>query len=135
MVDEDAGASPVAFVEDAIDGALGERVPDLVVAKSFGCSALPWAVRHGVPGVWLTPVLTHDDVAAALGAATEAHVAIGGSEDAVWRPERVPGTAARLQTVAGVGHALEVPGDWRASQRVQADVFGTVEAAVQAVHR
>lgn len=131
VVDDAAGADPVPFVEAAVHAALGDRLPDLVVAKSFGCAALPWAVRHGVPGIWLTPVLTDDAVAAALAAATDAHVAIGGSDDPVWRTERVSGTAARLQTVDGVGHLLEVPGDWRASQRVQADVLAHVEQRVR----
>lgn len=135
VVDDAAGAAPVAFVEGEIATALGDRLPDLVVAKSFGCFALPWAVRNGVPGVWLTPVLTHDDVAAALAAAADGNVAIGGSDDPMWRPERVPVTAASLQTVAGADHSLHVTGDWRRSQRLQADVFETVAAAVRAVHR
>ncbi|MBO9056151.1 hypothetical protein JYQ29_04040 [Curtobacterium flaccumfaciens pv. flaccumfaciens] len=77
QVDDAAGADPVGFVETAVAAALGDRLPDLVVAKSFGCFALPWAIRHEVPGVWLTPVLTHDDVATALAAATDVHVAMG----------------------------------------------------------
>lgn len=128
VVDDAAAADPVAFVEAAVRQALGDRLPNLVVAKSFGCFALPWAVRNEVPGVWLTPVLTHDAVATALAAATDAHIAIGGSDDPVWRPERASGTAAGLQTVDGVGHLLQVPDDWRASQRVQSDVLSAVEA-------
>ena len=31
--------------------------PVLVVAKSLGTLALPWAVERGLPGVWLTPLL------------------------------------------------------------------------------
>ncbi|MFJ3381181.1 hypothetical protein ACIPJ2_12295 [Curtobacterium sp. NPDC090217] len=135
VVDDAAGEAPVAFVEGEIATALGDRLPDLVVAKSFGCFALPWAVRNGVRGVWLTPVLTHDGVAAALAAAADGNVAIGGSDDPMWRPERVPGTAASLQTVAGADHSLHVTGDWRRAQRLQADVFETVAAAVQALGR
>lgn len=134
-VDEAASSAPVAFVETAVRSAIGERAPDLVIAKSFGCFALPWAVRHGVRGVWLTPVLTNDDVVAALATAPDTHVAIGGSDDGMWRPERVSRTAASLQTVAGADHSLEVTGGWRASQRAQAEVFATVAAAVQALHR
>ncbi|WIE79883.1 hypothetical protein [Curtobacterium sp. MCSS17_016] len=130
QVDDAAGADPVGFVETAVAAALGDRLPDLVVAKSFGCFALPWAIRHEVPGVWLTPVLTHDDVAAALAAATDVHVAIGGGDDTMWRPERVSGTAARLQTVDRADHSLQVAGDWRRSQRLQADVFDVVERRV-----
>ncbi|MBF4615073.1 hypothetical protein [Curtobacterium sp. VKM Ac-1376] len=133
QVDDTAGADPVGFVGAAVAAELGGQLPDLVVAKSFGCFALPWAIRHEVPGVWLTPVLTHDDVAAALPAATDAHDAIGGGDDPLWRPERASGTAARLQTVAGADHSLHVPGDWRRSQRSQADVFDVVERRIAAL--
>ncbi len=139
VVDAAADADPTAFVEAAVDAALAGRTPDLVVAKSFGCFALPWAVRNAVPGVWLTPVLTNDAVAAALRAAPSTHVAIGGTDDTMWRPDRVSGTAAILQAVDRADHRLEVAGDWRASQRLQAEVLGVVEARVRAlvvqVHR
>ncbi|WP_263089458.1 hypothetical protein [Curtobacterium sp. RIT-PI-V] len=134
-VDDAAGVDPVGFVETAVASALGDRLPDLVVAKSFGCFALPWALRNDVPGVWLTPVLTHDDVAAALARATDAHDAIGGGDDTMWRPERASGTRARLRTVAGTDHSLQVPGDWRRSQRLQADVFDVVERRITALRR
>ena len=135
QVDDAAGADPVGFVEAAVAAALGDRLPDLVVAKSFGGFALPWAIRNDVPGVWLTPVLTHDDVATALAAATDAHDAIGGGADTMWRPDRVSGTAARLQTVDRADHSLQVPGDWRLSQRLQADVFDVVERRITALRR
>jgi hypothetical protein len=134
-VDDAAAVDPVGFVETAVASTLGDRLPDLVVAKSFGCFALPWALRNDVPGVWMTPVLTHDDVAAALARATDAHDAIGGGDDTMWRPERASGTRARLQTVAGTDHSLQVPGDWRRSQRLQADVFDVVERRITALRR
>jgi hypothetical protein len=133
IVDAAADAAPTAFVEAAVESALGGRTPDLVVAKSFGCFALPWAVRNAVPGVWLTPVLTNDAVAAALRAAPSTHVAIGGTDDTMWRPDRVSGTAASLQTVDRADHRLEVAADWRASQRLQAEVLGIVEARIAAL--
>lgn len=48
----------------------------------------------------------------------------------MWRPERASGTAARLQTVDRADHSLQVPGDWRLSQRLQADVFDVVERRI-----
>ncbi|MFJ7287930.1 hypothetical protein ACIQUC_06420 [Curtobacterium sp. NPDC098951] len=132
-VDDRAATDPVGFVEAAVADALGGRLPDLVVAKSFGCFALPWAVRNGVAGIWLTPVLTHDDVARSLADAGDEHVAIGGGVDTMWRPERASGTAARLQTVGGADHALQVRGDWRRSQRLQTDVLDVVERAITRV--
>jgi hypothetical protein len=51
----------------------------------------------------------------------------------MWRPERVSGTTARLQTVDHADHSLQVPGDWRRSQRLQADVFDVVERRITAL--
>ncbi|PCN49484.1 hypothetical protein Csp2054_00520 [Curtobacterium sp. 'Ferrero'] len=124
--DDDAGTDPVGFVERSVERALGGRRPDLVVAKSFGCCALPWAVRNGIAGVWLTPVCTLGSVAAA--SATD--VAVGGSADPLWQPDAIGGGGARLQTVDGADHALEVRGDWRRSQRLQAEVLDLVEGRI-----
>ncbi|MBT2501406.1 hypothetical protein [Curtobacterium sp. ISL-83] len=134
-VDELARADPVAFVEDAVTDALGGRTPDLVVAKSFGCFALPWAVRNGIDGVWLTPVLTRPEVLGALLTAGDGSVAVGGGADALWEPSRTATTNARLVTIAGADHALEVPGDWRRSQRLQSEILDLVDARITALVR
>lgn len=89
-------------------------------------------MANDVPGVWLTPVLTDDVVRDALAAVGFPHVAVGGSADPMWQPGRVARTEARLVTVDGADHALEVPGDWRRSQRLQADVLDIVDRAVRA---
>ncbi|QCR42805.1 hypothetical protein C1N91_03865 [Curtobacterium sp. SGAir0471] len=134
-VDSAAKADPVAFVERQVTRALDGRRPDLVVAKSFGCFALPWAVRRGVDGVWLTPVLTDPAVAAALAAAGAESIAVGGSADPMWLPSAVGTTCAGLHTVDGADHALEVRGDWRRSQRLQSDVLGLVEERIATLVR
>ncbi|WIB00959.1 hypothetical protein [Curtobacterium sp. MCBA15_012] len=134
-IDAAAKVDPVAFVEGQVERALDGRRPDLVVAKSFGSFALPWAVRHTVDGVWLTPVLTDPAVAAALAAAGAGSIAVGGSADALWTPHAVGTTRAELHTVEGADHALEVTGDWRRSQRLQADVLGLVERRTAALSR
>ncbi|MDT0210832.1 hypothetical protein [Curtobacterium sp. BRD11] len=132
-VDAAAKDDPVAFVERQVAGALDGRRPDLVVAKSFGCSALPWAVRHDVDGVWLTPVLTDPAVVAALAAAGTGSLAVGGSADPMWLPSAVGTTRAGLHTVDGADHALEVRGDWRGSQRLQAEVLALVDERIGAL--
>lgn len=131
--DDRAGSDPVGFVEEAVTTALAGRLPDRVVAKSFGCFALPWAVRLGVPGTWLTPVTIHDAVAEALTDATDEHDAVGGAADPLWQPQRIAASGARLQTVAGADHALEVAGDWRRSQRLQSDVLELVDQRLRAL--
>lgn len=130
-VDAAAKADPVAFVERAVAAALDCRMPDLVVAKSFGSYALPWAVRYGIDGVWLTPVLTDGTVAAALAGCGSGTLAVGGSADPLWVPSAVGTTRAGLHTVDGADHALEVTGDWRRSQRLQSDVLELVDRRIR----
>lgn len=129
-----AREQPVAFVERAVEQAFAEAPVQgrcLVVGKSLGTFALPWAVRHGVPGVWLTPVLTDSVVARALDAADASHLAVGGDRDTVWLPGNVASTAARLVTVPGGDHGLMVPGGWRASVEAQTTVIDEVSEHVR----
>ena len=132
-VDAVAAADPVGFVEAEVYSVLGSRLPDLVVAKSFGCAALPWAVRHGIDGVWMTPVSTRPEIAGALRDLGPGSVAVGGSADPLWRPDGVAASRARLHTVEDADHALEVTGDWRRSQRLQAEVLDILGARIAAI--
>lgn len=122
-VPEEAFEEPAAFVEphlaEAFDGTDGPR---LVVAKSFGCFGLAWAVREQVPGVWLTPVLADEGLRAALAAAPARHLVVGGAEDPLWAGG--PGAIeAEVVEVPGADHGLEVPGDWAASLEAQRAVL------------
>ena len=128
-VDEEAIAHPLPFVERAVADAFDASPAGprrLVVAKSFGTFALPWARRAGIAGVWLTPLLTEEPVRRALSEATAADLAVGGELDAFWRPDMVVGTAARLLSVPGAGHALTLPGDWRGSLELQAGILAEI---------
>jgi hypothetical protein len=128
-VDDAALSHPLAFVERAVTDAFGASPHGhrrLVVAKSFGSYALPWARREGVDGVWLTPLLTEEPLVRALRDATAADLAIGGDLDPAWQPEAVAGTSARLRSVPGAGHGLTLPRDWRGSLELQASILAQV---------
>lgn len=128
-VDEAARAHPLKFVERAVAEAFAAgpaTTRRLVVAKSFGTFALPWARWAGIAGIWLTPVLTEEPVRQALAEATPADLAIGGDRDPFWQPATVAATGARLVTEPGADHALTLPGDWRASMRLQERVLATI---------
>lgn len=128
-----ADVTPVEFVERSVEDGFSAAEPStpgagrrLVVAKSFGTLAAPWAGREGVRGVWLTPILTDEPVAQALAAATRDDLVVGGEADDLWRPERLEGSDACVVTVPGGDHGLLVPGGWRESLAAQQRVYDAV---------
>lgn len=133
-VDAEALGDPQPFVERAVADAFAAAPSTsrrLIVAKSFGSFALPWAQREGIPGVWLTPVLSNEIVRAGLLGATSADLAIGGDADELWMPERVSGTDATLITVPDADHTLSIAGDWRRSLHVQSEIFSDIARHVE----
>jgi hypothetical protein len=128
--------NPIPFVEYALTTAFNSAPPAatrLIVAKSFGSFALPWAVKNAVPGVWLTPILTDPVVSAALASADGTHLAVGGSRDPMWVPENAEGTDASLGTLEDGDHRLEVDEGWQASLDAQYDLFERIALHVAAL--
>lgn len=120
-----------ALVRESVEG-LRDEAPDLVVAKSIGTFALPWALANGSAGVWLTPLLTEPDVADALNHADDRHLAVGGTADPAWIPSVLAGSRAVLHSVEGANHGLESPTSWEGSARDQLPV---IRAAVEHAER
>lgn len=86
-VDDSVAQDPRPFVESAVhrlDQGAETAERTLVVGKSFGSYAARWASESGYPGVWLTPVLTADDVAAALTTYAQPALLVGGTQDPLW---------------------------------------------------
>lgn len=54
-IERDGEASEVRRCADAALDQAPSGQPVLIVAKSLGTLALPWAVENRLPGVWLTP--------------------------------------------------------------------------------
>ena len=98
----------------------------LVVAKSLGCYAAEWASVLGYPAVWLTPVMTDDFVAEALGRYSTSALLVGGSEDRVWDVYRATGTGLDCLEIPGADHSLQLP-DWRSSIAVLQQTLTAVE--------
>ena len=129
---DDAQASVEREVERAGQAA-GGRI-DLVVAKSFGTLGLPWAIAHGVPGVWLTPVLTEAVILGALAAASSAHLAVGGGRDALWAPATHLHPEAIVHTVDGADHSL-LTDDWRGSMELHRELHEAIAEHAQRVRQ
>ena len=123
----EGGSDPVAFVEGALRQAAGDDLPDLVLTKSLGSLAAPWALAQDVPGVWLTPLLGDPAVLDALTAMDDRSIAVGGTADSHWRPGALDDSGIVVLEVPGADHSLELP-DWRASLAAQAEVFESLAA-------
>ena len=108
----------------------------LVLAKSLGTLALPVAVELGLPGAWLTPLLTTDrapevrDAAAGLGASGVPALLAGGTADGLWDGGLAAASGARVLEVDGGDHSLEVDGDpGRTAQALAAVTAAVVDLA------
>lgn len=117
-IDEAARADPVAFVGQAAQQALDRAGPadrTLIVGKSFGTFAAPWAAEQGWPGVWLTPVLTETSVAAALLDGGAPGLLVGGTADDLWDSEVARKSGLDVLEIGGADHILYTDGDWSGS--------------------
>lgn len=123
----EGGTHPVAFVEGALRQAAGDDEPDLLLTKSLGSLAAPWAAEHDVPGVWLTPLLGDGAVLAALRGMDDRSIAVGGTSDPHWRAGSLAGSGIEVLELEGADHSLELP-DWRASLTAQAQMFERLAA-------
>ncbi|WP_226345916.1 hypothetical protein [Agilicoccus flavus] len=94
---------------DVVKGAHAHGL-HLVVGKSLGSLAAPVVVDHGLPAIWLTPLLREDVVRAAILATLEPTLVVGGTGDASWDREVAAASHAQVHEVKGADHSLEIPG-------------------------
>lgn len=96
-----------AQLDAAIDG-YDARV--LVVAKSLGTLAAPFAAARGYEGAWLTPLLTEPDLAEVLLSYPAEQFVVIGSSDPYLSQEVFDALPGQRLCVPG-DHVLRVPGD------------------------
>ena len=124
------------YVRRCADAAL-DRVPAdqpvLVVAKSLGTLALPWAVEYRLPGAWLTPLMQDPAVVTAVEAAREPTLLVGGTADPYWHPPVAAGPGIMVMEVPDADHGLQQPGDWRRSLLIQVEIFDRVSRLAEQV--
>ncbi|WGM19845.1 hypothetical protein QEH68_17745 [Paenarthrobacter sp. OM7] len=128
--DDSPSAAPHEFAAAAatqVFAAAPDADQRLIVAKSFSTLCIPWAEEARIPGIWLTPLLTDERVRSTIGASSKDDLFIGGSQDKLWDDGRKSESAGTFFEVPGADHSLQIPGDWRASQQAQAEVFTRVE--------
>lgn len=108
------------------------RVPEtgegtLLIGKSLGSHGAAVAAERGLPAIWLTPLLTVDAVAEALGRATAPVLLVGGTADRVWDGELARKLTPHVLEVEGADHGMYVPGRLARSMAVLGQVVTAVE--------
>jgi hypothetical protein len=118
-----------SHVRQCADAALDRAAPDrpvLVVAKSLGTLALPWAVENGLPGAWLTPLLRDRTVLTAVEEAQQPTLLVGGTADPHWHIPATTGPGISITELPGADHGLQQPADWRRSLLDQVEIFDRI---------
>jgi hypothetical protein len=101
---EDWVRKQISPLLDAVGGS------PLLIAKSLGTNAASLAAERGLPGVWLTPVLTAPWVSAALSRATAPFLLVGGTADTMWDGALARQLTPHLLEVRDADHGMYVPG-------------------------
>lgn len=129
-VDEKAQQDPYGFAAQAAEQAFAATPlasQRLIVAKSFGTMAIPWAEKTKTPGIWLTPILTDPKIRRTLAQTTKQDLMIGGSADEFWDGGRKSETAGTFVDIPNANHSLQVPNNWRASLEVHSEIFAHID--------
>ncbi|NNM44702.1 hypothetical protein [Knoellia koreensis] len=123
---DDAPAFAAGAAELCLEAAPSDRV--LVVGKSLGTFAAPWARARGIPGIWLTPILTQPTVRDALAPGGPPGLLVGGTADeGAWDSSAARATGLTVLELAGLDHSLEDSTDWRRGVEAMLTVGAAVE--------
>ena len=117
--------------ERALEASGAER--PLVVGKSLATLLAREIAEQDLPAVWLTPLLNEADVIDGLANAQHPTL-LGGDADPTWLPDRVPDNPAiEVLELPGVDHAVQVPGNLRASAEALARLVDGITRFVEAL--
>jgi hypothetical protein len=111
---------------------VGHQVPaisglPLLIGKSLGTHAAGAAAEHGLPAVWLTPLLTFDWIVDALRRATAPALLVGGTADRYWDGGLARRLSPYVLEIDGADHGMYVPGPLANSATVLGQVVTAVE--------
>ena len=123
-------ADRAAWVREEAEPVLDEAgagAGALVIAKSLGTYAILLAADRGLPGIWLTPLLTDPDIVEALHRTSAAFLLVGGTADPSWIGDTARALTPHVLEVPDADHGMFVEGPLARS----ADVLGQVVTAVE----
>jgi hypothetical protein len=133
----DHGVDPRHWVEVRAEAAL-ERAGDsrvLLVAKSISSGAVRLAAERGLPGIWLTPLLHVEDIAAGFARLEAPALVVGGTADESWVPEAAQRAGHEVLEIEGADHSLQLVGDPLGSIEALRRVVERADAFVAALDR
>lgn len=126
--------NPLAWERECAERALeasGAERP-LVIGKSLATLLAGEIAERDLPAVWLTPLLNEAEVIDGLARTRRPTLLAGGDGDAAWLPDRVPDNPAiEVLELAGMDHAVQAPGDPRASVDALARLVDGIARFVQ----
>lgn len=122
----------IAWVADQLRDAVGDhegRV--LVIGKSLGSCAAPYAAEMGYDAVWLTPLLKLPALAAGMADSPARQLLVGGTDDEAWdgavaEPLRTRG--CDVLGIPGADHGMFIAEDAVRTAEVHVDVTRAIDA-------
>lgn len=120
------GDDVTRLVEQEVAALPGGAKDLVLLAKSLGTLAIPWAAAHGVRGIWITPLLQVQQVREALPVLPAGSLLAGGTADPTWDGEVAAASGLPVLQVEGGDHSLEIPGDVERSVAALARVVTAV---------
>lgn len=115
----------VAAAVDAEGGACR-----LLVGKSLGSLAAGLAADRKIPAVWLTPLLTSDQVVQALARSAAPALLVGGADDAFWDTRIACELPHEILEIPSADHSLEIPDDAAGSAGILQQVVSGLDRFV-----
>jgi hypothetical protein len=106
-----------------------------LVGKSLGSLAAATAADHGLPAIWLTPLLVDPDLVADLARATAPTLLVGGLADKSWVPSVARGSGHRFVEFPDADHGLETDDDPVNSAEILKQATAAMDGFVAQVSR
>ena len=103
----------------------------VVVGKSLGTRAAPWAAEQGHDAIWLTPLLFVDELVAGLAAHRGRQLLVCGEADEAWDADVAAGLRREgcdVMLIPDADHGLCVPGDVVRSAEIHVEVTRRIAA-------
>jgi len=100
----------------------------LFVGKSLGSLGCLASARHGLPAIWLTPLLDQPRAVHALRHRTAPNLLVGGTADSSWTASSISGLGDEVLEIPDATHFLDLPGDVVGSAQIQVKVARAVSS-------